>query len=86
MTAASPINYLTLDDPPIYLGYGDLDTLVPVSTNGIPMASRYAQLGRASSAPFDEVEHQGHNVDIDGVNITRLGTFFDDVRLTASGQ
>ena len=84
MTEASPINYVSVDDPPIYLGYGDLDSLVPPSTNGLRMATRYAQLGRAGAAPFDEVENQGHNVDIDGVNITRLGAFFDGVGVTAS--
>ncbi len=35
MTEASPINYVSVDDPPIYLGYGDLDSLVPPSTNGL---------------------------------------------------
>ena len=46
MTEASPINYVSVDDPPIYLGYGDLDSLVPPSTNGLRMATRYAAAGK----------------------------------------
>ncbi len=84
MTGASPLNYVTRDDPPIYLGYGDLDTLVPPSTNGLAMATRYAQLGMNGEAPFDEVQNQGHTLDIDGVNVTRLGAFLDGVRFTSS--
>jgi hypothetical protein len=79
MAAASPVNYVRPDAPPMYLGYGDLDVLVPPGTNGRVMASRYADLGKAQQAPFDEVETQGHTVDVEGVNVTRLDAFVDDV-------
>jgi pimeloyl-ACP methyl ester carboxylesterase len=77
MAAASPDRYVTLDDPPIYLCYGGQDALVPASTNGLPMANRYAQLGRGREAPYDVVANQGHNVDLDGINITMLDRFLD---------
>jgi acetyl esterase/lipase len=77
MAAASPDQYVTLDDPPIYLCYGGQDVLVPAGTNGLPMASRYAQLGRGREAPYDVVDNQGHNVDLDGINITMLDRFLD---------
>jgi hypothetical protein len=67
----------------MYLGYGDLDTLVPPSTNGLVMAARYADLGKAHQAPFDQVETQGHTIDIAGVNVTRLDAFVDGVRAGA---
>jgi acetyl esterase/lipase len=83
MAAASPVNYVSRDAPPMYLGYGDLDTLVPPSTNGHVMARRYAEVGKAHQAPFDEVETQGHTIDIDGVNVTQLDAFVDGVRTGA---
>jgi hypothetical protein len=30
------------------------------------------------------VQNQGHTLDIDGVNVTRLGAFLDGVRFTSS--
>jgi acetyl esterase/lipase len=83
MAAASPVNYVSRAAPPMYLGYGDLDTLVPPATNGRVMAARYADLGKARQAPFDEVETQGHTIDVDGVNVTRLDAFVDRVRAGA---
>jgi acetyl esterase/lipase len=80
MAAASPVNYVSRSAPPLYLGYGDLDTLVPPATNGRLMATRYAELGKAGQAPFDEVQTQGHTIDVDGVNVTRLDAFVDGVR------
>jgi acetyl esterase/lipase len=77
MAAASPITYVTRDDPPIYLSYGVNDVLVPPSTNGLVMAADYAQLGRRLEARFDLVQNQGHNVDFDGLNITMLDRFLD---------
>jgi acetyl esterase/lipase len=79
MAAASPVTYVHPDAPPMYLGYGDLDVLVPPSANGRAMASRYAELGKAQQAPFDRVETQGHTVDVEGVNVTRLDAFVDGV-------
>jgi acetyl esterase/lipase len=80
MAAASPVNYVGRNAPPIYLGYGDLDTLVRPGTNGHVMATRYAELGKAHQAPFDQVETQGHTIDIAGVNVTKLDAFVDGVR------
>jgi acetyl esterase/lipase len=77
MAAASPVSYVTRDDPPIYLSYGVEDTLVPPSTNGLVMATEYAQLGRRLEARYDLVQDQGHNVDIEGANITMLDRFLD---------
>ena len=77
MVAASPISYVTPDDPPIYLCYGRQDGLVPASANGPPMAVDYAQVGRRREAPYDVVDNQGHNVDLDGINITMLDRFLD---------
>jgi pimeloyl-ACP methyl ester carboxylesterase len=77
MAAASPISYVTRDDPPIYLSYGMQDELVPPSTNGLVMALDYAQVGRRLDARFDVAQNQGHNVDIDGTNITMLDQFLD---------
>jgi hypothetical protein len=79
MAAASPVNYVTPDDAPIYLGYGTLDTLVPPSTNGLAMAQQYVHLSKSTNAPLDVVENQGHTLDIDGVNITRLHAFVDAI-------
>jgi acetyl esterase/lipase len=83
MAAASPVNHVSRAAPPLYLGYGDLDTLVPPATNGKLMATRYAELGKAGQAAFDEVETQGHNLDVDGVNVTQLDAFVDSVRASA---
>jgi acetyl esterase/lipase len=80
MAAASPINYVTPDDPPIYLSYGMQDELVTASANGLAMAVDYAQLGRRIEARYDLAQHQGHNVDIDGTNVTMLDQFLDSTR------
>jgi acetyl esterase/lipase len=78
--AASPVAYVTPDDPPMYLGYGSLDLLVPPSTNAYELAHAYAQVGLGHRVAVDEVSHLGHNIDIEGVNVTRLGAFLDGVR------
>ncbi len=80
MAAASPISYVTRDDPPIYLAYGSQDTLVPPATNAFELAHEFTQLGNGRSAAVDEVQNLGHNLDIDGLNITRLHAFLDRVR------
>jgi acetyl esterase/lipase len=79
-SAASPISYVTPDDPPMYLGYGSLDQLVPPSTNAYELAHAYARVGLRHRVAVDEVPHLGHNLDIDGVNVTRLGAFLDGIR------
>jgi hypothetical protein len=56
MATASPMRYVTRNAPPIHLGYGTLNTLVPPNTNGLEMARGYAQLGKSGNAPLDEVE------------------------------
>jgi acetyl esterase/lipase len=80
MAAASPITYVTPDDPPIYLSYGMQDDLVTASANGLAMAVDYAQLGRRIEARYDLAPNQGHNVDIDGTNVTMLDRFLDSTR------
>ena len=79
MTAASPISYVTRDDPPIYLAYGSQDTLVPPATNAFELAREFAQLGKGREVAIDEVENLGHNLDNDGLNITRLHAYLDRV-------
>ncbi len=79
-SAASPITYVTPDDPPMYLGYGSLDQLVPPSTNAYELAHAYARVGLRHRVAVDEVPHLGHNLDIDGVNVARLGAFLDGIR------
>jgi acetyl esterase/lipase len=78
--AASPIAHVTPDDPPMYLGYGSLDRLVPPDTNAYELADAYAKVGRGHRVAVDEVAHLGHNLDIAGVNVTRLGAFLDGIR------
>jgi acetyl esterase/lipase len=86
MAAASPINYVTRDDPPVYLGYGALDRLVPPTTNAYPLARQYARLGVGRHAAVDEVSHLGHNLDIDGVNVTKLRAFLDEICAVAPAR
>jgi hypothetical protein len=71
---------VTPDDPPIYLSYGMQDDLVTASANGLAMAVDYAQLGRRIEARYDLAPNQGHNVDIDGTNVTMLDRFLDSTR------
>jgi acetyl esterase/lipase len=78
--AASPISYVTPDDPPMYLGYGSLDQLVPPTTNAYELADAYARVGLGRRVAVDEVPNLGHNLDIDGVNVSRLDAFLDGVR------
>jgi hypothetical protein len=44
------------------------------------MAVDYAQLGRRIEARYDLAPNQGHNVDIDGTNVTMLDRFLDSTR------
>ena len=78
--AASPISYVTPDDPPMYLGYGSMDGLVPPDTNAYELAHAYTRAGVGQRVAVDEVSDLGHNLDIDGVNVTHLGVFLDGIR------
>jgi hypothetical protein len=80
MTAASPITYVTAEAPPMYLAYGSLDGLVPPASNAYELASRFARLGLSRSVALDEVSNLGHNLDIEGLNVTRLTAFLDMIR------
>jgi len=80
MAAASPTTYVTRQAPPMFLGYGSLDGLVPPDVNVYPLARRFALLNIGRKAAVDEVPQQGHNLDVDGINVTRLEAWFDGIR------
>jgi acetyl esterase/lipase len=82
MAAASPTTYVTRSAPPMFLGYGSLDALVPPDVNAYPLARRFTALRLGRNAAVDEVPHQGHNLDVDGINVTRLEAWFDAIRDT----
>ena len=80
MAQASPINYVTQSAPPMYIAQGKLDGLCRPDQSGRTMALRYAQVGRAAIAYYDLVKNQGHNLDLDGMNITVFDFWLDAVR------
>jgi acetyl esterase/lipase len=80
MALASPVTYVTADAPPMYLAYGSLDGLVPPASNAYELAHRFGQLGLSRSVALDEVSNLGHNLDVEGLNVTRLTAFFDTIR------
>jgi acetyl esterase/lipase len=83
LAEASPTHYVTRSAPPMYLSYGTLDALVPPDVNAYPLARRFAELRVGQKAAVDEVPQQGHNLDVDGLNVTKLEAWFDGIRDTA---
>jgi hypothetical protein len=53
---------------------------VPPATNALELAREHAQLGKGRNSSVDEVQNQGHDLDIDGVNVTRMHAFLDRIR------
>lgn len=48
--------------PPAYLGYGGLDTLVPISSQGIPLHDAWAQTAGSAAVWLDLPPAAGHNL------------------------
>jgi acetyl esterase/lipase len=80
MAQASPINYVDATSPPMYIAQGRWDALCRPDQSGRTMALRYALVGRAAVAYYDLVKNQGHNLDVDGMNITVFDFWLDAVR------
>jgi acetyl esterase/lipase len=80
MAVASPVNYVTPAAPPMYIANGARDGLVRAGQNGLAMALRYGSAGRGKVAYYDVVKNQGHDLDVDGMNITVFDFWLDAVR------
>jgi acetyl esterase/lipase len=80
MATASPVNYVTPSSPPMYIAQGVWDGLCRPVQSGMTMAHRYAGVGRATVAYYDAVKNQGHNLDLDGMNVTVFDFWLDAVR------
>jgi acetyl esterase/lipase len=84
---ASPASHLDAAAPPAYFEYGAHDTLAPVATQGLPIATSWAAargepLGTEprSTAPVQlHVEPVGHNLDRETVDLADLERWLDSV-------
>jgi hypothetical protein len=75
---ASVAPHVDASDPPIFLGYGALDTLVVGNTQGEPLSQvwKAAHHGDAASASYDFVEGAGHTLLFEDT-VVPLTDFFD---------
>jgi hypothetical protein len=64
----------------MYIAQGRWDALCRPDQSGRTMALRYALVGRAAVTYYDLVKNQGHNLDVDGMNITVFDFWLDAVR------
>jgi acetyl esterase/lipase len=72
---------LDASDPPIYFGYGGIDNLVPVGTQGAPAAlALYQATGEKLMSWFDLAESAWHDLDGTKLNMTALQGFLDAAR------
>ena len=84
---ASVAPYVDNTDPPIFLAYGALDTLVDAGTQGEPLAQVWkdAHHGTPTSTSYDVVEGADHNLPFEDT-VTPITDFFDRVSQGASSR
>lgn len=75
VAAASAHTHYTPDDPPMYVAYGELDTLVPYP-QAIPLGLAYLTSNRRGFFWVDVVNGLGHNIQT-GVNPAAVELFLD---------
>jgi acetyl esterase/lipase len=76
---ASPSTHVTPSAPPAYLAGGANDDLVVPSVNLFALAAAWAAATEPRSVWVDLVDNQGHNLDVNGVNVTALDEFLSFV-------
>ena len=75
-TKAARVNGVTL--PPAYFAYGGLDTLVLISTQGMPEIDAWAAASGPNETWYDLPPQGTHNID-DNVNDLALNNWLDNV-------
>ena len=75
-TKAASANGITL--PPAYFAYGGLDTLVLISTQGLPEINAWAPASGTNQTWYDLPPQGTHNID-DNVNDLALDYWLDNV-------
>ena len=74
--SASPVRYLTSDDPPVLIFHGDEDSIVPVSQSRI-LHERYRQVGLDSTLHIIEGAAHGGMEYSDSIRYPLIKEFFD---------
>lgn len=82
---ASIAGYLAPGVPPAYLAYGAQDTLVPPSTQGLPLAKQWAAArGESGLEPtfargtwYEVAPDAGHNFDLDNSSTATMAVWLD---------
>jgi acetyl esterase/lipase len=77
LRAASPVEYLTPDDPPVLIFHGDQDPVVPVGQSHI-LHRRYQALGLNSQLYVIEGAGHGGNAFSDDIRFALIKDFLDD--------
>ena len=72
---SSPATHVSASAPPVYLAVGAHDTLVPADVNLFALAKVWAAAVGPRAVWVDLVDNQGHNLDVDGLNVTALDEF-----------
>ncbi|HEY6555738.1 MAG TPA: alpha/beta hydrolase [Polyangiaceae bacterium] len=70
----SPHQFVTTDDPPVYLAYGTADGLAPPSS-GDGLALQYISKGIGQKVWYDLIENGPHSAQYTGVNLAAMECF-----------
>jgi acetyl esterase/lipase len=72
---ASPSTHVSASAPPLYVAVGAADTLVDPERNLVALSAQWSRAIGPSLVWVDLVDNQGHNLDIDGVNVAAVDEF-----------